>query len=239
MSTFLQLCQRVRQECGVAGAGPTTVTGQTGMYGKIVDWTARAWVDIQASRPYWKFLRATYTGTLTIAQQDYLIVTDLGLSALDKIDPDGTFIYETSVADQTSLTWKPYQEFRALYKTGFGDGRPTMITEIPGDKFRFNRLPLAAYTVSIDYWMTPELLAANGDAPACPEHFHDIIVWKAVQLFCGNEGASELRSHASSMYGPMFVQLMLDQMETPMARRSFPLATGRKSYSDTSGWGSN
>jgi hypothetical protein len=238
MADFLALCQRVRQECGVAGTGPASVTGQTGMMQKIVNWTMRSWVDIQSSKPYWKFLRATAVKNLVVGQQDYDLSSDWALTFVDKFDAQGAFIYLTTVANQSQLEWKMYPEFRALYTSGFEDGRPTQITEINGDSVRFNRVPDLIYTVTLDYWMTPEQLVNNTDVPAIPEHYHDVIVWKAVQKFAGAEGAEELMRFARSEYSGIYTQLVLDQMETPPKLKPYPVATGRTNWSGTDTWGS-
>lgn len=238
MSNFLQLCQRLREEAGVAGSGPTAVTSQSGMYLKLVNWTARAWVDIQASKPYWKFLRTTYSGALVAGTRDYSIVNDLALISLDKIDPNGISIYLTNADDRSDIELASYPDFRRRYPRVAVSARPKVVTEIPGGTLRFESTPDEAYTLNLDYWMTPELLAANGDVPALPEQFHDLIVWRALKMFAGAEGAPELFNYAQSMYGPMYIQLALDQTETPTAVKSFPIATGRLNGSDTRSWGS-
>ena len=35
---FLDLCQRLVRETGIADDGPATVTGQIGDFGRVVDW---------------------------------------------------------------------------------------------------------------------------------------------------------------------------------------------------------
>lgn len=230
MSTFLQLCQKVRQECGIAGDGPSSVLNQVGSLKKIVDRTARAWVDIQTSRPYWKFLRNQLTFATVIGQRTYSVVNDLGVTTLDKFDRTNTYLYLTSTADEKQLTWMPYDQFRNRYRT-YPSGRPTTITEQPSRVLAFEHTPDAIYTVTLDYWMTPELLSDNSDVPSIPEHFQDIIVWKAVMMFAGNETATDLYNYAKSMYGPMHIQLQLDQGDLPQQVAAYPLARGMRDVS--------
>jgi hypothetical protein len=236
MSNFLTLCQRVREDCGVQGSGPASVLNQTGMYAKIVKWTARAWVDIQAARPYWKFLRNQYVGPLVIGTRTYSIKNDLLLTTVDKFDPMGAMLYKTSVADQVPLTWRSYPEFRSMYTSGFTAGRPTALTEQQADTIAFNRTPDYAYTLTLDYWMTPELLVNNSDVPAAPEQYHDIISWKAVMMFAAVEGATELLAFAKNQYDKMFTQLVLDQTDAPTKRKDYPIATGRTTVSGSELW---
>ena len=64
---FLDLCQRLVQETGIADEGPATVTGQTGDMGRIVNWTNDAWLKIQSIRADWNWAWSTGTSTLTAA----------------------------------------------------------------------------------------------------------------------------------------------------------------------------
>ena len=59
--TYLQLVQRTRQECGIAGDGPTTVVGQTREMKRLCDWVAQSWVEIQEERQDWDFMRKSVT----------------------------------------------------------------------------------------------------------------------------------------------------------------------------------
>jgi hypothetical protein len=230
MSTFLQLCQRVRQECGVAGDGPASVLNQVGVLKKIVDRTQRAWVDIQASRPYWKFARNQTTFVLTPGTREYSIVDDLAVTSLDRFDRDATFLFEVDGNDEKALDWITYSELRARYRT-FPDGRPTKIYEGRNRTIGFERTPDKAYTLTLDYWMTPELLGQNADEPSLPEHLQDVIVWKSVMMFAGNETATELYQYAKSMYTPIYLQLVADQGEMPPTLKAYPLATGSHTIS--------
>lgn len=227
MPTFLQLCQTVRQECGIAGDGPTSVVNQVGVMKKVVDRTSRAWVDIQTSRPYWKFLRNQFVWQTVPGTREYSVVGDLGLLTCDKFDRTNTMLYQTSTEDEKALKWWSYDLFRSRIRT-YPAGRPTIVTEAPGRKLAFDRTPDAVYTVTLDYWMTPEKLALNTDVPALPEHFHDAIVWKSVMMFAGNEGATELYGYAKSMYVPVFTQLVVDQGEVPAAVLAYPIAKGQR-----------
>jgi hypothetical protein len=230
MPTFLQLCQTVRQECGVAGDGPTSVLNQVGVLKKIVDRTARAWIDIQASRPYWKFLRNQFTFQTVVGVREYDVAADLSLTTCDKFDRENTYLYLTSTEDEQELRWRAYDYFRKSYRT-YPPGRPTVITEAPGRVLAFNSTPDAIYTVTFDYWMTPERLSQNNDVPASPEHLHDAIVWKSVMMFAGNEGATELYGYAKSMYVPISLQLTVDQGEMPASVAAHPIARGTRDTS--------
>jgi hypothetical protein len=230
MSTFLQICQRVRQECGVAGDGPSSVTGQVGILKKIVDRTARAWTDIQTSRPYWKFRRAQKTAVTVVGQQSYTIETDFGFSDLDKFDRKNTYLYLTDGNDEKALRWMPYDKFRSTYRT-YPSGRPTVVTEGPGGTLMFDRTPDEIYTLTFDYWTLPQQLTDNADELDVPTQFDDVLVWKAVMMFAGNETASDLYAYAKTMYTPQYIQLVLDQGDMPESVAAYPIANGARDVS--------
>ncbi len=222
---FLQLCNKARRECGVAGSDMTTTVGQNGILKKIIDRTAEAWVDTQAQRPCWKFLRNQKQFALTIGKRSYSVVDDLSLASKDKWDKRLSYIYQVNGYDETKLTWQDYQLFRVTHRV-YPNGRPTILTEDVGGFISFDLTPDFAYTVTLDYWMTPELLAADADTPAMPEQYHSAIVWKSCMMFAGNETASELYTYAQSMYSKVFSALVLDQGELPVRVDNFPIAMG-------------
>lgn len=71
MSTFLQLCNRLKLECGVNGNDMITTTGQTGEYNRLVTWINAAWLDIQNMRSDWQWMRATATFPTVAGQLSY------------------------------------------------------------------------------------------------------------------------------------------------------------------------
>lgn len=227
MPTFLELTQELRREAGVSGTGPTTVTGQTGMYDKLVRWTSRAWTEIQNKQVRWYFLRATLTKTLVIGTRTYALLSAWGTNTVNQFDPDGAFIYKTSTDDQGPLKWHLFPDFRRRWNHGYGTGRPGNITLAPGYVASFELIPDYAYTVLLDYWQTPEELTNDADLPACPEHFHRIIMWRALMKYAGAEGDRDLYAHARSEYRDMYLDLCSDQLDLPGTNAAHPIALGR------------
>lgn len=219
----------------MGGAGPTNTVGQTSAMGVLVTRTAQAWIDIQKAKPNWKFLRATLSAyQLIIGQQSYTVATALpagfGLTSIDKWDKDSCWIYTTTTADRSRLTYMPYSEFRNAFAS-YPAGKPRFFTEGPGGTILFDRTPDAAYYIELDHFQTPEKLVNATDIPALPEQFHDIIAWKSVMMFAGAEMATDLFAYANSMYKPMLLDLMIDQIDMPTAARSYAIAGARRSTS--------
>jgi hypothetical protein len=230
MTTFLQLCQTVRTECGVAGDGlPSSVTNQTGVMKKIVDRTARAWSLIQSSAPTWQFMRAQKTFALTSGVRTYSRSGAMAISSFGRWDYENLYIFDDSVADQTNLKWMTYSDFRRKYRD-YGSGRPQRFIDLNGT-VQFERTPDSAYTLTLDYFTAPVILAANGDVPAIPDQFTEVIVWRSVMLFAGNEEASNLYTHAKLEYDKLFKRLLVEQGDLPGGNKDHPIALGTRSTS--------
>lgn len=90
--TFLELVQRLRQECRVSGTGPVTVVGQSAEFNRLVTWTNEAWQEIQRGNSYWRFLRASCTCPTVQGQASYSAtsfgLTDFGQWALNYDEGD-------------------------------------------------------------------------------------------------------------------------------------------------------
>lgn len=207
--TFLQLATRTRQECGIAGDGPSAVTSQAGIYGKIVNWVLSAHEEIQMKSPFWRFDWAQYTGVLA-AQQSHSPTTDFSISARvwDRRDTGAyTYLTAAGVNSRTFLQWLSWEEFRSL-QPGGATGQPAFVTEAPDHTLRFYPTPTAGYTLVADYWRKPEVLAANGDIPRMPVQYHMAIVWRAVMFYCGHDESLSLFQEASRNF-----RRLLDRME--------------------------
>ena len=61
---YLELCQRLVRETGIADTGPTSVVGQVGDMRRVTDWINDAWLSIQSSRPDWLWMWSYGSSTL-------------------------------------------------------------------------------------------------------------------------------------------------------------------------------
>jgi hypothetical protein len=165
--------------------------------------------------------------TLVAGQREYTVTAaPFSISDLSKFDPNSAFIYETSTSDETKLYWITYSEFRAMYRT-YPDGRPTRIYQGLSGVIGFDMTPDTTYKVTLDYWKTATILAANSDTPSLPTQYHDVIVWKSLMMFAGSEGAPELYNYAKSMYTPAYHELVVDQSALPPEVNSYAFAFGQ------------
>lgn len=210
--TFLQLVQRVRQECGIAGDGPSTVLNQTGIYGKLVNWVLAAHEEIQLKHTTWRFDWAQLSAVLA-AQESHEPTVDLGVSAR-QWDFDGAYCYTTASgeASRQPLVYLPYADYRDL-RIGASSGQPQFVTEAPNKELMFTPTPTGAQTVVLEYWKKPEVLAANSDIPRMPQAYHMAIVWRAVMFYCGHDESMQLYQEAKRNYERLISRMEETELE--------------------------
>ena len=107
---FLEIAKRIRQECAIAGSGPTTIIGQSGEYLRVVDWMSAAYHDIQAAHITWDFLRDDFSFATAAGTADYG-VTQHAIADLNEWDTDTLRCYLTA-NDEMFLEYIPWEIFR-------------------------------------------------------------------------------------------------------------------------------
>jgi len=84
---YLSIVNAARQEGGVSASDLTTVVGQRGEAKRFVDWCNRAWLDLQAMRQDWLWMRSTAAFQTIAGQATYTPaqagVTNFGLWTRD------------------------------------------------------------------------------------------------------------------------------------------------------------
>lgn len=226
MSTFLQLAVRLRQECGVAGTGPTAVTNQTGEAKRLVDWASQSYVDIQNKhRGNWRWLRSEFSLSTSSGDDEYAYgdatdtIASATISRFARWHLDGTTkIYLTSagVGTQNFLTPINWPAFQTMFKIGSQTSSyPGFVAADPRRKLRLGPKPDAAYTVTGDYQKSAQILAADADEPEMPSDFHMLIVYEAMKKYAAFHGAPEVWTAAREEYFRMMRDLEVDQLPVP------------------------
>lgn len=226
MSTFLQLVKALRQECGIAGTGPTTVVSQVGELKQLVDWTADAYTEIQNRHGgKWRWLNRDFT-LATVASTDKYAYgacdDDLDAAVIDRFsswsisdvnDPPKIYLTSTGVAGQTWMVYADLASFRSIYKIGtVVEGQPTHIAIDNQDNLLLGYVPDAIYTVTGTYWQSAQTLAIDADVPEMPAQFHKLIVYKAMEKYAGYNSAPEVMIRAKNEGMPMMRQLEGNQL---------------------------
>lgn len=198
--TFLQICQRIRQEAAISGSGtPSTVVSQTDEMGKIVDWASSSYQDIQGLHTTWDFLRFDFSFS-TIAGTNTYLPSAVSMTELATWRKESIRLY-SSLADEVALVpmdWETMRDYRL--KGVVATGRPAEFSVSPAKALVLWSTPDAIYTVTGEYFKRPQVMSANADEPLIPVQHQIAIVWKAVQYYAADQGAPELYAHAEREY---------------------------------------
>lgn len=77
---YLELAQKLRRKCRVAGSGPSAITGQNEEYNRLLDWINESWLELQNMRQDWQFMRGSAWCPTINGQSSYNATTDFGLT---------------------------------------------------------------------------------------------------------------------------------------------------------------
>jgi hypothetical protein len=207
---FLQLCQRLRQETGIADSGPSQVTGQTGDMKRLVDWIQESWLRIQSSRNDW--------GWMWTADSQVL---GAGNSTLTLPDTVERVIPGTLTIGNHELVEIDYRDYRRLYRE-LSRGRPCQYAVRPDGVVAFSAQADQDYTVAYEAYKTPAYFTEGIEVPGMPPRFHMLIVWGALMEYAIYDEAGELYQKGRSNYDTLFAELSLDQ--EPRMEFAGPLA---------------
>jgi len=173
---FLELCQRTRQECGIQGEGPASVTNQTGLLKRVINWVADADNLVQSLHPDWNFLWREFTEN-TIAGVDTIVKpNDLGLWDRE------SFATGRGTVDGRPITCITYNEWRKINNSK-SQQAPSLICVLPNGNLSFTYPPDDVYPFYGNYWASPVALTTNTQESAIPTRFERIIVARAKMWF--------------------------------------------------------
>lgn len=217
-TTFLDLCQRTRLECGISGTGPSTVLGQTGESQRLVAWVAEAWNYIQGLHADWDFLRTSAAWTSVAGQEGYTL-TDIGIAATFgqwKRDTFRNYVTADGTNSEAFMGHVDYDVWRDSY---FFSGmrtvqsRPQICAIRPQDKaVMMGPPPQAGYTFTGDYFTVPVRMTADADVPTLPNKYIMVIVYKAMEYYALYEAAQEVLTAARRGFAPILRQMEGDRM---------------------------
>lgn len=216
---LLSLVNRLRTECGVSGPSLTTVRNLVGENKRMFEWINSAWVDIQAEKSDWLFMRESLRFELQTQVQFYSAeVLDLGSFSNWKQDSFRISSVGANYADEQLTNYMPYDQFRNLYMYGNMRNtytRPVVITIDPKKQLGFGAIPNQPYVVTGEYYTAPKELVEETDSPTIPDRFHMMLVYRAMMFYAGYEAAPEVLSRGQAEYIKLMQLLEIDQMVVP------------------------
>lgn len=182
----LQLVDRLRQECGVAGSVSTTIN-QTGEFARLVNWIDEAWSEIQKAHR-WDFLWEAATVTISA-----------GTHETAGSIPAHRYVKEATYNGTSLLTYVPWPQFRYLYRE-WGDGEPSVWAIKPDKTFIVSSEPTADLGLSVERYKNPVAMTQDSDTPALPSEYHMAIVYRAMVSYANFEEAGVVRATAIREY---------------------------------------
>ena len=214
-STFLQLCQIARRECGITGGGPPSVLNQAGILAKVVAWVADADQELQGRWHDWDFMHHTGWSENTIINTAAMAApADLGTWDVD------SFYLNYSATTHKQLLIMDYKRWRSDYRQGVKTSkRPNSIVIKPDRSLIMEPPPDAIYSLSADYWKRPVKMTANTDVSPIPEEYERIIIARAKIFYAESQGVGEILASAQIEYDDL-----LDKMEA----KYLPNQSGRR-----------
>jgi len=177
--TFLELCQRLRQEVGAAGNGPANVVSQSGEYARFVSWIATAWRELQ-NEHRWAFDWARGEVELTALDTEYSLPSDFDVWDSETLQFAGDRI--------EVVLWHELDKDVA--------GTFGRVAIAPDGILHLNAPPASAATLKFEYYRTPQELVNNADQPRMPSRFHLCVVYRAMMQYALYENAQEVAQQA-------------------------------------------
>jgi len=212
MASFLNICKRTARELEIPGDGPSSVVGQVGQHAQVVRWVNTANRRIQRSQPNWKYMWANVSVATVVNQQNYGLVAEWGFTVYGRVDPDSLKYFKISdgVAFEQPffrITWEEWTRLYSLAYTEADANAPSIMVELPtGGIWRFVNKSDALYTITFDYYRTPQDLTAASDPDAAtnesyiPEDYEDIIVGAAMMAYGRQYEATDKFTDGQDMF---------------------------------------
>ena len=193
--TFLELCQRLRQEVGAAGNGPANVAGQPGEYARLIGWVQAAWREIQLERR-WRFDWSLGQVELTTEDTQYPLPDDFDAWVVD------TLRFGSQV-----IRVLPWEELRYA-----ANDHLTCAAIAPDGVLHLNAAPTTSGTLLFEYWRTPQELEGNNDVPRMPSRYHMAIVYRAMLQYGLYENAPEVVQQAGNNYREVMMRVAATEL---------------------------
>jgi hypothetical protein len=217
--TYLQLCNTLITKAGISGSQLGTTLNQTGEMGRVVNWINEAWLEIQELSDTWDWLAKDFTFNTTTGQSAYTLA-QIGITDFASWNKQSFRVYFTSVGvrSEVFLEWLDWPQYRDTYLYGnlrLTTGMPLHIARRPEDQsLNLGLSPDAnGYTIVGRYFSQPTTFTADSDTPSMPARFHNLIVYRAMQMYGKYEAASEVLQAGYDQFKPMMKRMQKDQME--------------------------
>ena len=250
---LLQLVNRTLSEAGSSQPALTTAQNPAaGEVTRFVNWVIDAWNEIQTKQIEWNWIRPWIQFNTVYQQQQYSLAYlnanstlqfawNTGASGATLTSVNATIKQQVrksfrswdaliGLTNEQIVNFMDWDEFRNVYvyatqRTNYS--RPVIGTIAPDKSIWFGPIPDlgtgSGYTISLEVWLNPQVLANDTDIPLMPIDYHMLIVWKALEYYSLFESAPEVLQRSERGWNALYGKLMQDQL--PVIYCGAPLAT--------------
>lgn len=199
---FLEICQTVDTLSGIQGSIADTAS-TLGIQSVIVESVKEAWLLIQNYRKDWTFMIDT-THFSTVPNQSEYTVAEVFTN--DPTKELGMYLKDKMFYENRPVPFAEYSEFPYIPNTQSGALR--WWTYEPSNNIIHLSLPNDIYRLDFYFIKNSQVLVNSVDIPELPERFHQLIVYKALELLNTYLGNAEMTAKASQQYTRLLGSLL-------------------------------
>lgn len=231
MSTFLELVNKTRNECGASGADLTSLGGILSKQNALFkQWVIDSWAAIQRKHRRWGFMERDFSFNTVAGQQSYAAASlaPTPLTSFREWKPETFRLYKTSIGvadEQILVPITDLQSFRDLYQFGTmstTQQRPVAFALDTDKSILLGCTPDDIYTCRGKYQKAPQILVADTDEPDVNDYYHDLVMFRAMEKYALYNAAPEVLARAQTEGGRMMNELEAEYL--PRIAMPDPLA---------------
>lgn len=226
--SFLQLCQDIVADLGIAGGTLQSVTGTLNREQQnICNWVARSDLYIQNLWSDWNFLYYLDQVAFSIGGTDQVATTPPPWAAnIQSYDLESMWI-NTNTSSAQRVRWQDWKIFYAQYQVRPKNTQlvPNFFSVDPSGQIWLSSIVPNDTTFSLQYWCVGNRMVSNSDISRIPSNFDTLITERAKIIYAGRENAPEIMTSATGEYS--------DQLDKMQAYCLPDNVAGRKSQNNT------
>lgn len=209
--TFLDIVNKMNILSGIQSTISDTAA-TVGIQSVIVQCAQDAWIQIQNYRKDWTFMVGT-TSFLTVQGQEVYTPAEVFVSS----NPDllGIYIEKMIIYDYRALRYVTPAEYPFI--ENLTEGKPSYFTIEPSNNYIYMNLPDGEYTIEPYYIKTPQILVSSTDTPNVSVRYHDLVVYKGLELLATYIGNPELFQKYSSETSVLMGAMMREYIPSRVA----------------------